>query len=259
MTLRLLAVEALLAHLPPGNNNRAPIEDEHAKILAGWRGEQNLAYYLDTLPLKNHRIFYDLREHVLNRTFQMNAFLMTETFALIMEVKNFSGILQFEPGGRQLWRFIGERREGFSNPLIQMHRHCDMLSAWLTAHHLPKIPIESLVVISSSSTIIDNPSHLQEVSKKVIHAEQIRIKIDQLSTQYAHRPSILNTASVVEHLLLEEHTDPPFDILNKFNICPADLRRGVRCPHCHLFGMKRVYLPGHAPAAGTPLELPMNR
>lgn len=237
----MLAARALLDHIPRGATDCAPIEDEFARLQAGWRGEQNLAYYLDTITDPAARIFYDLRQTALDHIFQMDTLLLNGTFALIMEVKNYAGTLLFEPSGRQMIRTLGDRRSGFSNPLVQVARHRKMLTAWLADHRLPSIPIESLVVFANPSTIIDNPGKLSEVIEKIIYAEQAISKIDQLKTKYAKSPRIVKAVPYIEQLLLREHTDPPLDLLKKHNVNPADLQRGVRCSNCHRFAMERVY------------------
>ncbi|WP_100486829.1 nuclease-related domain-containing protein [Sporolactobacillus pectinivorans] len=239
--LRMLAARALLDHMPHGITARAPIEDEFARLQSGWRGEQNLAYHLETVTDPDTRIFYNLRQTALNHIFQMDTLLLNDTFALIMEVKNYSGTLLFESSCRQMIRTIGNRREGFSNPLIQVSRHRDMLTAWLADHWLSPIPIEPLVVITNTSTIIDSPGNLREVIGKVIHAEQSISKIDQIKARYQHSPSIGRTVPQIEQFLLQEHTDPPLDLLKKYNVDPADLQHGVRCPNCYLFAMGRAY------------------
>ncbi|WP_353948959.1 NERD domain-containing protein [Sporolactobacillus sp. Y61] len=247
--LRLLTAGALLDHLPPGWPGCMPIEEEHARRLTGWRGEQNLAYYLDLLT-EDFRIFYGLRENAMNHFFQMDVLLIKENFALILEVKNYAGTLVFESATGQMIRLLNGRRDGFPNPIVQVHRQRDMMHVWLHARRLPQIPIEPLVIISSSSTIIENPSNSREVRDKVIHAEQVPFKLAMLMEKYKHSPT-LSHLNQIERQLLEGHTDPPLNILEKYQILPDNLLRGVRCPHCHLFGMRRVYATWVCPRCGT--------
>lgn len=239
--LRLLADLALLEHLPEDHPNRRAVEDDLAKLKAGWRGEQNLSYYLDMRNEDNVRIFYDLRLTLGQHVFQIDALLLTDTFALIMEVKNYSGMLQFEPGGEQMIRLISNRHEGFSNPVVQVKRHVEMLSKWLAARRLLQLPFESFVVIAFASTMFTNPGNIPEINEKVIHAELAALRIDILTKKYSRsrRNSALMTQ--IEQALLQGHADPPIDVLKKFGIPPADLQRGVRCPHCHSFLMRRAH------------------
>jgi hypothetical protein len=247
--LPLPAAEALLTRLPGRTANQAPIERDLAKVRTGWHGEQNVAFFLDGLSDPSLHIFYDLRETVFGQTFQMDVLLLTETFALIMEVKNYSGSLQFEPGNRQMLRIVGDRHEGFPNPLLQVGRQRELLAAWLRARDLPELPIESLVVIAYSTTIIDNPGGSREVSDKVIHAEQIREKLNQLQKKYARYPRCAGIERIGRRLLAE-HRPPPLHLLEKYAVDPAALRRGVRCPHCRRFVMERIYAAWQCPHCG---------
>lgn len=239
--LRLLADQALLDHLPEGHLKRPTVEDDLAKLQAGWRGEQNFSYYLDMRNEDNVRIFYDLRLTLEQYVFQIDALFLTNTFASIMEVKNYSGTLQFDPGGERMIRLNGDRREGFSNPVTQVKRHGEMLSKWLAARNLPHPPLESLVIIAYASTMVACPGNIREISEKIIHAELVTSRIDTLTKKYSHDRQDSQMMTQVEQALLQEHTDPPIDVLKKFGIHSDELQRGVRCPHCHSFLMNHSY------------------
>jgi hypothetical protein len=241
MPLRLLAVQALRDHLPPGSSDCARIDDDLSSYHAGWLGEQNLAYYLSTLSGSACRILYDLRENVLEHTFQMDAFLFLENFALIIEAKNYSGTLTFEPSGRQMIRTLGNKRSGFSNPLIQVARHRQLLLAWLNDHGLPRIPLETLVTFSNPATIIENPGRSRDVAERVLHTEQVISKIQILEKKYQNSSRITDEVPHIGSMLIKEHTDPPHDTLTKYHIPFETLQRGVRCPRCHLYTMNRIY------------------
>lgn len=240
MPLRLLAVQALRDHLPPGDSDTARIDDDLSSYQAGWQGEQNLSYYLSTLT-GNACIFYDLRETTLNQIFQMDSLLFLQNFALIIEAKNYSGTLTFEPSGRQMIRTLGNQRTGFSNPLIQVGRHRHLLFTWLDDHGLSRMPLETLVTFSNPSTIIENPGQSRDVAEKVRHTEQVLSTIRILEKRYERSSPIIEVVPQIEPLLIQEHTEPPRDVLTRYRIPFERLQRGVRCAKCHLYTMDHVY------------------
>lgn len=242
---RVLADQALLEHLGNDHPARAQIEADLAKRQAGFRGEQNLAYYLDTFQKEDWHIFYALKLE----DCQIDTLLLTPTFISLLESKNYSGVVRFEPDG-QFMRRVADRYEGYANPLLQVGRHRALLRKWLSNHGLPKLPIEADVVIAFPATIIENPGKLRHVQEHVFHAEQAPMKLEKLIEKYKHTHNFFEFIPQIEHLLLQEHNDKPINVLNLFNIHPSELRRGVHCDKCRSFDMQRIYANWFCPRCG---------
>lgn len=247
--LRLLADQALLDHLPPGSSERAQIEDDLSRAQAGWRGEQELAFRLSMFPDESVRIFYDLGLSTLHNTFQIDAFLLTQRFAACLEAKNYSGTLTFLPDG-QLIRTLGNRREGLRNPLIQVQRHVSLLTHWIAARQFPKLAVKPRVAIANNATMIENPSHLQNVATCVTHAEQIPSHISRLIQEL---PQQLTSEKLlqIEQQLLAAHADSVPNVFAQFKIDPQTVRRGVRCSRCKGYTMKRAFATWHCIQCGA--------
>ncbi|MBM7659167.1 hypothetical protein JOC27_002672 [Sporolactobacillus spathodeae] len=246
---RLLADQALLDHLPRGIPEHATIEDDLARAQAGWRGEQELAFRLSMFPDESVRIFYDLGLSTLHNTFQIDAFLLTQRFAACLEAKNYSGTLTFLPDG-QLIRTLGNRREGLRNPLIQVQRHVSLLTHWIAARQFPKLAVKPRVAIANNATMIENPSHLQNVATCVTHAEQIPSHISRLIQEL---PQQLTSEKLlqIEQQLLAAHADSVPNVFAQFKIDPQTVRRGVRCPRCKGYTMKRAFATWHCVQCGA--------
>lgn len=239
--LRMLADAALLAHLPDGHPARPSIEDDFAIRHAGWRGEQTMAYYLDHLPDDPVRIFFDLQLPAAAHFFQMDALILFPSFALIIESKNFSGTIYFESTFNQMIRVIDNHQESFANPIVQAARHRDMLAEFLTARGLSRLPIECLVVISNSSTMIKaSPDHHQ-MGHWVCHADQIESRVKKLNDQHQRRILSLSELRHLEKALLREHTDPSLNVLSTFHVPFEELVRGIQCPSCGKYNTERAY------------------
>ncbi|UAK16581.1 nuclease-related domain-containing protein [Sporolactobacillus terrae] len=211
------------------------IEHDAAKLYAGWRGEQNLAYFLDGISDPTIRIFYDL--HL--KQCQIDVLLITPTFLSVVEVKNYSGTLYFPNDFGQMIRTIGGRREGFANPILQAKRHRMHVQEWLTEHHFPNIPIENNVVIAHPSTIVDRAD--QMVKEHVFHAEKMPLKLQHMIKKYQDSPNYSRFLPQIEEVLLSDPSDTFPNVLQKFNIPSADLQRGVLCEACHHFSMQRIF------------------
>lgn len=237
--LRLLAVEALLNHLPPDTFGRAAIEDELARRQTGWRGEQELSFQLAGFRDTSTRILYDLHLSVRQETCQMDGVLLTQGFASIIEAKNYSGTLHFLPDG-QMIRSIGNRNEGFPNPVLQVQRHSRMLKNWMAAGQYPTLAINPQVAIANPATMIENPANLRSVRDYVTHAEQIPSRINQFIKKHPENlsPQLL---SQIEQQLLKANSEPSLDVLSGFKIRAEDLQHGIRCNHCHRYSMQRAY------------------
>ncbi|WP_177184848.1 nuclease-related domain-containing protein [Sporolactobacillus nakayamae] len=210
------------------------VESDAAKLYAGWKGEQNLAYYLKCISDPTIRIFYDL--HL--KECQIDVLLLTPTFLSILEVKNYSGVLSFYNDLGQVVRTMGGRREGFANPILQANRHRMYVQQWLTERHFPDILIETDVVIAHPSTIVDSSD--KTVKEHVFHAEKAPIKLQRMINNYQGSPNYSRFLPQIEKALLNDHHDPFPDVLQKFGVSSTDLQRGVLCEACHHFSMQRI-------------------
>ncbi|MED1098241.1 MULTISPECIES: nuclease-related domain-containing protein [Bacillus] len=82
----------------PSNHPKIPlITEELKKRTAGYRGETALDFPLSFIAEKDYFIFHDLRLQDSSRYFQMDTLVLSQKFALILEVKNIAGSLYFDP------------------------------------------------------------------------------------------------------------------------------------------------------------------
>ncbi|WP_053218181.1 nuclease-related domain-containing protein [Virgibacillus senegalensis] len=236
---KLQVLEALIRRLSMNHPRFSFIQEEYAKRLAGYHGERQVDYQLNLLPQKPLYIFHDLRLPHYQHYFQIDTLLITENYAVILEVKNFTGTLVFDEHFKQLIRTADGKEEGFQSPLVQAENQRRKLKEYLQQHQLPSLPVESLIVISHPGTIIKADNDKEEVSQKVIHSEFLAERLDQLKNNYAHSPSF-PIEKVFKHLLTSHTELTAKDYLFK-GINKKDIRTGVQCPECKKFSMKRLY------------------
>lgn len=236
--IRLLQEEALLRRLPKEHPLLPKISGEVKRRKAGHRGEQNIDYYLSFLPENKYRIFRSLRL-IDKHFFQIDTLLLSPQLIFSIETKNIVGTLTFDKHSEQLIRKYGEIEEGFSNPILQAERHVIQLRNWLHKHKFPTIPIEYLVTITQSQTILKS-NHI-DIFKKVIHTEQVISKIQSIDKLYQTDVIDEKMMRKISKTLIKEDTSASNDILQFWNISPVEITPGVECPFCHTFPMIRIH------------------
>ncbi|NWQ40970.1 NERD domain-containing protein [Bacillus sp. EB106-08-02-XG196] len=232
---------ALLRRMPKGHPVRPIVEKDLRAWLKGYYGELNVAYYLSFLPENEYYIFHGLRLKD-KSSFQMDILLVSSKFALIIEVKNISGKLKFEKGSDLMVRELNNLEEGMDNPIQQVKRHHLQFNNWLKFHQIKGIPVEHLVVISKTSTIIETTPDNQQIFQKVIYAESLLDKIRELEERYQKPRITKNTLNHLSHTLLNAHHICIPDILQKYQLTQTDLIPGVQCTNskCNCYPMKYI-------------------
>nr|WP_306896985.1 nuclease-related domain-containing protein [Salibacterium salarium] len=111
--------------------------------------------------------------------------LLTPHFFLILEVKNIAGTLYFDQEFNQLLRTIHEKEEAFSDPVVQLNRQQCQLEIWLQKFKFPLAPVEGVVIISNSSTVIKASPSYKNLSSTVIRPPVLPSKIASLQQKYS--------------------------------------------------------------------------
>ncbi|TCN19855.1 nuclease-related domain-containing protein [Mesobacillus foraminis] len=232
--------EALLLRLLRNHPKYHEIERDYSKRKAGYKGELNIDYYLTLLPKENYFILHDLRLPHGDHFFQIDTLLICTRFALLLEIKNYSGTIFFDQFTNQLIRTLNQKIEAFPCPLYQVKRQKLQLKQWLAGFGILNLPIEHLVVMSNSSSILQTNEGNEHIFKGIIHGWKLIPeieRIDQLRKPFKIAPQALEK---VAESLLNAHTPENPDILKLFEIPAADIKIGVACPGCKSLPMKRI-------------------
>ncbi len=214
------------------------ILNDLAKRRAGYYGERTLCYYFRQLPSTSY-LFHNLRLEQHDSTFEMDVLILFPTFALLIETKNIVGEIHFDSQFGQLIRTWNDKKEAFPDPIAQVRRHQSLLGDWLLQQLGFTVPVEYLIVVSNSSTIISTDPGKSYLFKQVIHANKLPLRLRELETKY--RNTIIDTAYLkkLSRKLMKEHTEDEYDVLKKYQIQEDELIKGVRCPTCHFYNMQR--------------------
>jgi Nuclease-related domain len=231
-------LEALLRRLLQDHHRRRQVQDDYNKKLSGFKGELAIDYPLSFLREDQYFILHDLRLFDSIHFFQIDTLIVSKNFFLIIEVKNIAGTLIFDSESHQLVRTTEDKEEAFPNPVNQVMRHRLQLKNWLENHHFPSIPIETLVVISNERSIIKSAKQ-NKFPKQVIPNFMIPNKISELEKKYPTEK--INEVDFILQVLLKEHIPLNQNPLKRYQIQPSDLIKGVQCPYCFGFPMKRIH------------------
>ncbi|MDR4889289.1 NERD domain-containing protein [Fredinandcohnia sp. QZ13] len=241
MPLRLRKLEALLRRVDEFHPKYAEIREEFRKRMSGYRGEQSLKYYLSFLKEKDYLTLHNLRlpdisgEHF----FEIDILLMSPTYILIIDAKNYRGELYFDGKFEQLIQTIDDRKKAYSCPIAQINRHQLQFRRLLQQLKFPPILSESLVVFTNPTSIISASKGHNQI-QKVIKSTSFLSRIELFEKR--HKKIIYEKKQLqkLSKSLLKKHTPFDGDILKQFGINQKDLIKGVACPKCDKLPMYRT-------------------
>lgn len=232
---------ALLRRLPPNHPKIQIIKDELGRRKAGYYGERSLDFPLGFLDEKKYAIFHDLRLQDQSRYFQMDTLLLSEKYALIIEVKNMAGTLFFDPIFNQLIQTVDGVEKAYPDPIFQMERQASQLKTWLIKNRLPHFPIFTLLVISHPQTIIRTTPENHKLSLQVLHRDALPKKINQLEKQLSPSTITQKELKKATRLLKNGHCEADFAMLDRFQIAPGEVIRGAICSNCQAHPLLKTH------------------
>ncbi|RLQ94756.1 nuclease-related domain-containing protein [Falsibacillus albus] len=238
---KVIILEALLRRLPKTHPQRLKIEEERARSMAGYKGEQTIDYHLRSLEDQKYYIFHDVRlKERKDYYFQIDILILSPYFILILEVKNISGTLTFNQNFKQLIRTTSDGVEDcFPDPILQVSEQEYQLKHWLEQFNFASIPVLSLIVITNSSSQIRMEPFDKKVLNKVVRNKMLRTKINEFEKIYRDEKFSGKEMRKIKKLILKHHTEYDYPALEKFNISPSELITGIHCPHCSTLPMVR--------------------
>ncbi|WP_057912055.1 NERD domain-containing protein [Peribacillus muralis] len=231
--LTILKLRILARRLPSNHPKMSSIINDLKKREAGYKGECSIDFPLSFLEPKSHFIFHDLRLQDQSRFFQMDTLIVTKKFALIIEVKNITGMIYFDHHFNQLIRTKDGVESAFPDPLIQVSRQESQLQNWFLEYGFPALPILSLIVISNPQTIIRTSPENRRLHDKVIHRDALSAKIKQLEKSMTKTILDDKTLKKAVRVINKQHIEADFSILERYKLTGSDLIKGMVCDNCN--------------------------
>ncbi|MGD6849476.1 nuclease-related domain-containing protein [Rossellomorea aquimaris] len=247
--IKIQKLQVLLDRLLLNHAKTPIIKDNLSKSLAGYYGEKSIDYYLNLLPSEHFYILHDLRLFVNGCYFQIDTLLLTNRFAIIIEVKNIAGTVDFDTTFNQMIQLKNGVEIALPDPTIQVSMQESQFRKWLNHHHLPLIPIRTIIVISNPHTIIRSDD--KDISLQVIHAASLPQKISQIEN--ALPKSILLDKDIRKIIELINKHDTPLNpsVLEHYKVDRNEILKGIFCENCKYRPLNRVYGSWYCPLCRT--------
>ena len=247
---RILVNEALMRRLPSNHPKRPDILKDLLIKRAGFKGEQDIDYYISLLNENDFNILQDLRIPLGTNYFQIDFLLLSTKFAMLIENKNMPGIIEFDPAFKQVFRRYNDSTEVYDCPVDQVKRQVYQFRNWLKNHNINPLPLEFLVTYSNHGSILQNPSKNQEIYNRVCKGGQLVFKVEEFQKLHQREVLPIKELKKLTKLLIKSHEPEKADI-SKYNISRSDIITGIQCPTCERFHMERISRKWYCSHCGT--------
>ncbi|MGG3468698.1 nuclease-related domain-containing protein [Neobacillus pocheonensis] len=252
--LNIQVLLALLRRLPKNHIKRTQILEELGRRQAGFQGEESLDFHLSHLPEKEFIILHDLNLPDGKYNCQIDTFLLTSKFALIIEVKNLKGKLTFDLINDQLIQKYDGIEKGYAYPVSQAQRKISIIKKLLSDWHLPQVPIDFMIVISNQYAILEFIGNIPEIRKRVCKADIFLKRVGLFENIYTKEILSPKELRKFTKLLIKANTPPTSHIMEKYSIKKYDLLTGPHCPTCSYLPLTREKRKWFCPICNTYLN-----
>lgn len=233
-SLNLNHLEHLLQRLKPNHPAMNQVHERLASQQAGCHGEQSLDFHLDYLQ-GAHYILHNLRLYDDIHFFQIDTLILFPNFFLIIEAKNMKGQISIHRQKKEMRR----ESEGFQDPVEQAERQKRLLGKWLKNHLGIEPPIDFLVVFTNKRCTLEFDSFDSKIHEKVIRGTSLVDTIESKRIQHRRNGHPPEELILIGRKLASAHEEYVADYMQQFQLTYSDLQKGVRCPECQKYFMKR--------------------
>lgn len=245
--VRIMVNDIAIGRLSPLHPKYQLIVSDTKKYQAGYNGEKKLDYILN---LEKSNKFYNLQDMRLEleyKFFQMDSVVLSPSFIVDFETKNWSGVLKYDTLNKQVLQYHdGRLTDIYPDPVLQSQQHLVQLKYWLEKYNFKVPPLESIVVMSNPETILNFDSH-NESTAKIIYPHAALDKI--LELQRIYKTPILSSKDLnsISKTMIEKHTPEEYNVLKKYGLSANDILPGVRCHRCKELSMVWKYRTWYCP------------
>ncbi|MEH7176547.1 nuclease-related domain-containing protein [Neobacillus vireti] len=231
--LKILILRALLRRLPKNHSKRTQIAEELSGREAGYQSEEYLDTQIQQLLGSKYIIFHDLNFSEGKSTYQIDNLLISPQLALIIEVKNMTGVLTFDSENDQFYQTVGEKIKGYQDPVSQVQRHQSYIKKQLKENNFPPVPVDYLIVINNQNAVLKFNGTPSEVRNRVCKSHSFDRRLPLIENNYTEQFLTEKDLRKLSRLLLKKNTPPTNYILEKYDIKLSEISIGVLCPECY--------------------------
>lgn len=226
-----LGLGALKKRLPPHHEKYPIILEELGRNEAGEKGEERVMALLECSELpKNTYVLHNVCFKAVIEV-QIDVLIITPSWCLAMEVKNWNGSIYFNDNPSQVICEKDDQVKIYTNPESQLEQYCYGLEALLMKHQI-KMPIYGLIVFPFNNAIIKK-------SPKKFPVKMGRDYLRYILSIQTDKP-IADPKSVAKILQLNFEQWGNFPLCKFYEINPEHILTGVECPTCGTFPMKKA-------------------
>lgn len=215
----------LMHRLPQFLESYEEVSRAHYRIRAGYGGEMESDVQLRQRANDGNLVIGDLQ--LRTQHCQIDTIVLTPHFTLVLEVKNYSGMLQFDEKSFHLRQTTRDGKVlGFNSPVTQVWNAREEIMVLFEKLTI-SLPVHAAIVLPYSSTLIENPP--EDIA--VVYGNSLARFISTLPR--SGQPLAPDELLHVGQLLLENHK--PFSKINyqqRFHFQKEQLRTGVLCEVC---------------------------
>ena len=234
-TLYMEALISLNKRLKKNHPKYLTLREDLNRNIAGDIGEEAVMSFLQKVKLPYKFFAFHNISLFGESLFQMDILIITQYYAVIFEVKNIQGEIEFKSHPYQLSRTLSTGvRNSFDSPEIQLQEYIYQLNVIFKAGGF-SIPIYGAVVFPFSSSYIKTPPS----ETTVLFRNEIKSYLRKLKTHDS--PLSLEVLDSLQKFILNKTTNyKPFPLIKLFAIHPDDITNGVECNACNFIGMRKI-------------------
>lgn len=223
---KLLALRYLFRRLSITHPKYITVKHDLYNAEAGHAGEQFVDSIIKSIhfPLP-YAVFPNLRlyEHGIPST-QIDILLITQSYALVLEVKNWAGDVTFQSIG-QVHQKKPDVAKTMDCPTVQVETNRCHFMDWLTKHNV-QLPVHKAVIFPHVTTVIHGAEN-----REVLFSKELPLlirKLNNLPIQITHNSfqNLCMKISQADKPYTENHFCKTYDLTDK------DLLKGLFCEKC---------------------------
>lgn len=194
---------------------------------SGHGGEQYIDSVLANIhfPIP-HFIFPNFRliENYIPST-QIDILLLTSSYALVIEVKNWSGTITFQNTGQAIQEKNGVVRS-VDCPIVQAEYYKENLLDWFLMNDIP-LPVHRVVIFPYASTLLIGADN------RGVHFSKELAKIIRKLNKLPAKLQLHQFEALSLKLQAANHPFATENICQHYGFHPSELMKGLYCSNCH--------------------------
>ena len=246
-TVNIDALNRMKKRLPERHPMYEKVSMDLFNYTAGFGGEERVDQVLRRVAFAEPYAILPnlhLRDPIISNT-QIDVLIATSKYFLVLEVKNWTGSLDFKDSPRQVIQTTPTYTKSYDCPCVQAETNCDRMVRWLTRNDI-ELPVFHAVIFPYASTIIKKSLLVNDV--------HVASELPILLKEYENLPSLLAEdlfKSTISTLWSENTPLILNPLCTKYSILPSDLKRGLFCSSCNFHLLKKSSRSYYCPSCMT--------